>query len=98
MLDRQKVAQIYAYIPLVGIFATSDLGSLNSAHFGDPSGRGLNLPHSADLVAGVARNPNVVTTLKSELDVANLELLRTALLGVLASSLQNLIDEVVGDV
>jgi hypothetical protein len=74
-------------IPLVGILATSNLGGLNSTHLGDPSRRGLDLPNGANLVAGISWDANVVTTLQGELNVTDLELLGTALLGVLTRSL-----------
>jgi hypothetical protein len=49
----------------------------------------LNLPDCADLITGVAWDTDVVTTLKSELDVTDLENLATAFLGVLASCLKD---------
>jgi hypothetical protein len=57
----------------------------------------LNLPDCADLITGVAWDTDVVTTLKSELDVTDLENLAAAFLGVLASCLKDRIDEVVGN-
>jgi hypothetical protein len=49
----------------------------------------LNLPDSADLITGVAWDTDVVTTLKSELDVTDLKNLAAAFLGVLASCLKD---------
>jgi len=71
---------------------------LNSTHLGNPSRRRLNLADSADLITGVAWDANVVATLKSELDIADLKDLATTLLCILASCLKDLIDEVVRDV
>lgn len=85
-------------MPLVVVFATSDLGSLHSTHLRDPRRSRLDLADGADLIAGVAGNADVVATLESELDVADLEDLATALLGVLASGRENLVDEVVCNV
>lgn len=80
---------------LVAAFAAGDLGSLNSAHLGDPSRRRLDLAHGADLVAGVSGDTNVVAALEGELDVTDLEDLGAALFGVLASGVENLVDEAV---
>jgi hypothetical protein len=49
----------------------------------------LNLPDCADLITGVAWDTDVVTTLKSELDVTDLENLATAFLGVFACCLKD---------
>jgi hypothetical protein len=49
----------------------------------------LNLPDCADLITGVAWDTDIVTTLKSELDVTDLENLAAAFLGVLASCLKD---------
>jgi hypothetical protein len=81
----------------IGILATSNLGSLNSAHLRDPSCRRLNLADGTDLIGGISRDADIVATLKSELDVTDLEELATAFLGVLAGCLKDLINEVVGD-
>jgi hypothetical protein len=58
----------------------------------------LNLANGADLIAGVAGNANVVATFEGELDVADLEDLGASFLGILASCLEDLIDEGVCDV
>ena len=63
---------------------------------------GVTVPESyggvgADLVAGVAGDADVVATLESELDVTDLEELAAAFLGILAGCLEDLINEVVGD-
>jgi hypothetical protein len=49
----------------------------------------LNLADGTDLITGVARDANVVTTLKSELDVTDLKNLAAAFFGVLASRLKD---------
>jgi hypothetical protein len=81
----------------ISILATGNLRRLNSAHLVDPGRGGLNLADGADLVRGVARDADVVATLESQLDIADLEDLATALLRVLASCLEDLVDEVVCD-
>jgi hypothetical protein len=57
----------------------------------------LNLADGADLIRGVARDADVVATLESELDITDLEDFAAAFLGILAGCLEDLIDEVVGD-
>lgn len=58
----------------------------------------MNLADGTNLIAGVARNTDVVTTLESELNVADLEDLATTFFGVLAGRLKHLVNEVVGDI
>jgi hypothetical protein len=74
---------------------TGNLGCLYSAHLRNPRWSRLDLAHSANLVRGVAGDADVVASLERELDVADLEELGAALLGVLAGGLQDLVDEVV---
>jgi hypothetical protein len=81
----------------ISILATGNLGRLHRAHLCDPGRGRLNLAHGTDLVGGVAGDANVVAALEGQLDVADLEDLAAALLGILASCLEDLIDEVVGD-
>lgn len=57
---------------LINIPTTGDFCSLNSTHLTDPGRSRLDLTNSADLVAGVAGDADVVATFKSELDIANL--------------------------
>jgi hypothetical protein len=57
----------------------------------------LNLADGTDLIGGVARDANVVATLESELDVTDLEDLAAAFFRILAGCLEDLINEVVGD-
>lgn len=83
--------------PLIATLSASDLGSLNSTHFVDPSGARSDLTNSANLITSVTRNADVVATFKSELNVADLQNLGTTFFGVLAGCLKNLIDEVIGD-
>lgn len=83
---------------LISVLSSSDLRGLYSTHLGDPVGSRSNLADSADLVAGVAGNADVVATLESELDIADLEDLGAAFLGILAGCLKDLIDEAVGDI
>ena len=49
----------------------------------------MNLPDCADLITGVAWDTDVVATLKSELDVTDLENLTAAFLGILTSCLKD---------
>lgn len=70
---------------------------MNSAHLGNPSRRRLNLADGTDFVGGIAGDADVVATLESELDVTDLEELAAAFLGILAGCLEDLINEVVGD-
>ena len=70
---------------------------MNSAHLRNPSRGRLDLAHGTDLIGGVARDANVVAALEGQLDVADLEDLAAALLGVLAGCLEDLVDEVVCD-
>ena len=58
----------------------------------------MNLAYSSDLIASVAGDANVVPTLKSELDIADLKDLAATLLCILACCLKDLIDEVVRDI
>jgi hypothetical protein len=58
----------------------------------------LYLADGTDLIAGVAGNADIVATLESELDVADLEDLGATFLGVLASRLKDLIDEIISDI
>lgn len=81
--------------PLIHVPTTSNLGSLNSTHLADPGWRRLDLPNSADLVASIAGDAYVVATFKGELNIANLQDLRAALLRVLACRLQNLVDKLI---
>jgi len=83
---------------LIRILSSSDLRSLYSTHLRDPSGRRLNLANGTDLITGVAGDADVIATLESELNVADLKNLGAPFLGVSASCLKNLIDEVVCDV
>lgn len=82
---------------LIRILSASDFRSLNSAHLRDPSGSRLNLADCTNLIAGITRNTNVVATLQSELDVADLEDVRAAFFGILACCLKNLIDKIIGN-
>jgi hypothetical protein len=81
--------------PLIHIPTTSDLGSLNSTHLADPRSRGLDLAHSTDLIAGIAGDADVITTLEGELDIANLQDLGAPFLCVLACCLQDLVDKLI---
>lgn len=71
---------------------------MNGTHLRDPGWGRLNLADGTDLIAGVARDTDVVATLKGELDIADLEDLAATFLGVLAGGLEDLIDEVICDV
>ena len=84
-------------IPLISILSTRDLGSLYGAHLRNPVGSRLDLADSADLVTGVAGDADVVATLERKLDIADLEGLGATFLGIFASCLKDLINEVVGD-
>jgi hypothetical protein len=81
----------------ISILATGNLGRLNRAHLRDPRRGRLNLAHGTDLVGGVTGDTNVVAALEGQLDVTDLEDLAAAFLGILAGCLEDLIDEVVGD-
>ena len=82
---------------LICVLATCHFCSLNSAHLGNPGGRWLNLAYCPNLVTGVARNTDVVTAFEGKLNVTNLEDLATALFGILARCLENLVNEIIGD-
>lgn len=75
--------------------ARHNLGGLHSTHLADPRRSRLDLAHSAQLLARIAGNADVVGALKHELDVANLEHLASTLLGVLAGCVQDVVDEAV---
>jgi hypothetical protein len=70
---------------------------LNSTHLGNPSWGRLNLADGTNLIAGIARNTDIVGTFESELDVTNFEELASTFLGVPACSLENLVHKVVCD-
>lgn len=57
----------------------------------------MNLANGTDLVAGIAGNADVVATLESKLDIANLKGLGATFLGVSASCLDNIVDKLVSD-
>lgn len=82
-------------IPLISVLATSNLGSRDSAHLGDPLWSRLHLANGTDLIAGVAGNADIVASLKGELDVADLEDLASSLLCIAAGGFKDLIDEVI---
>jgi hypothetical protein len=76
---------------------TSDLGRLHRTHLRNPRRARLNLADGTDLIRRIPRDADIVASFKSELDVADLEDLAAALLGVLAGCLEDLVYEVVGD-
>jgi hypothetical protein len=57
----------------------------------------LNLTNGTNLITGVAGDADVVTTLKSKLDIANFKRLGPAFLGVPTSCLNDIIDKLVRD-
>lgn len=65
-----------------------DLRSLDSAHLRDPTLSGLDLADRAKLIRRVARDADVVGPLKNKLNVADLEHLGAALLGIVAGRVQ----------
>lgn len=73
--------------------AGHNLRSLDGAHFGNPTRGGLNLADRSKLIRRITRDADVVGTLENELDVANLEDLGAALLGVLAGNLKDIVYE-----
>ena len=77
--------------------STSDLCCLYSAHLRNPRRARLNLADGTDLIRRIAWDADIVASFKSELDVADLEDLAAALLGVLAGCLEDLVYEVVGN-
>lgn len=82
---------------LIHVLATSDLSSLNRTHLVDPSWGRLNLTNGTNLITGVAGDADVVTTLKSKLDIANFKCLGPAFLGVPTSCLNDIIDKLIRD-
>lgn len=84
--------------PLEVALARHDLRSLDGAHLGDPTLGGQHLSDSAELVRGVAGDADVVGALKDKLDVANLEDLGAALLGIVAGRVQKAVHKRVGKV
>lgn len=82
---------------LICASTSSNLGSLDSTHLVDPTRSRRDLADGTDLVARIARDADVITTLEGELDITNLQNLATTFLGILAGSLKHLINEVVSD-
>lgn len=78
--------------PLNIIFA-GNFGGLNGTHLRDPVGSWLNLADGSDLVTSVSWDTYIVLTLKRELNIPNLQHVGTALFGVLAGRLQDLVDK-----
>lgn len=85
-------------LPSEVALARHNLGSLDGAHLRDPALGGQHLPNRAELIRGVAGDAYVVGALKDELDVAYLENLGAALLGIVARRVQKSVHKGVGQV
>lgn len=71
---------------------------MDGAHLGDPGRAGLDFADGAKLLARVTGDADVVGALEDELNVADLEDLAPALLGVAAGGVKDAVDETVGKV
>jgi hypothetical protein len=78
-------------------FATSNLGSLNCTHLGNPALCWLELPDSTNLIAGITWNTDVVVALQDKLDITDLKSFRATSLGAFASSRDDLVDKLISD-
>lgn len=82
---------------LITTLSTRDLRSLNGAHLVDPSRAWCDLTDGSNLITSVTWNTNIVTALKSELNITDLQNFGATFLGILTCGLKDLIDEVIGD-
>lgn len=78
------------------LLVAGHLRCLDGADLGEPADGRLDFAHGAELIGGIARDADVVDTLKHELDIADLENLGATLLGDVAGRVKERVDERVG--